>query len=226
MPRSLDLRCMSHAEKDALIPRLLPLSGQLEAALARIAVLEAPDRVVEQTRQEVYDRIELLPIKPDVTRVHSLRPSAARYPICRRVWRHRLYRAAEMAGAGDGDRSAQARSERHDVAAVSRRPRSPTRPRNGGHPERPQRRHRIARHRAHLFEFTTNRNVPATNNISERHLRRSVIFRKVTNGFRSELSAATHAAFRSVVSTATREGIVVLNAIRKALVRERECAPG
>ena len=79
---------------------------------------------------------------------------------------------------------------------------------------------------AHLFEFTTNRNVPATNNISERYLRPSVIFRKVTNGFRSEWSAATHAAFRSVVSTATREGTVVLNAIRKALVREREYTPG
>ena len=38
---ALDLSCMSHAEKDALILRLLPLSGQLEAALARIAVLEA-----------------------------------------------------------------------------------------------------------------------------------------------------------------------------------------
>jgi transposase len=28
--------------------------------------------------------------------------------------------------------------------------------------------------------------VPATNNVSERHLRPSVIFRKVTNGFRCE----------------------------------------
>ena len=67
---------------------------------------------------------------------------------------------------------------------------------------------------AHLFEFTTNRNVPATNNISERYLRPSVIFRKVTNGFRSEWGAATYAAFRSVVSTAKRAGNAVLTRVR------------
>jgi hypothetical protein len=38
--------------------------------------------------------------------------------------------------------------------------------------------------------------------VSERHLRPSVIFRKVTNGFRCEWSAETYAAFRSIVSTA------------------------
>ena len=36
-----------------------------------------------------------------------------------------------------------------------------------------------------LFVFVTRRDVPPTNNISERRLRPSVIFRKVTNGFRS-----------------------------------------
>jgi len=44
-------------------------------------------------------------------------------------------------------------------------------------------RRRIARDRAHLFVFIPNRDVPATNNVSERALRPSVIFRKVTNGF-------------------------------------------
>ena len=53
-------------------------------------------------------------------------------------------------------------------------------------------RHRIARHRTHLVEFTANRNVPGTNNVSERHPRPSVIFRKVTNGFRSKWGAATY----------------------------------
>jgi len=46
---------------------------------------------------------------------------------------------------------------------------------------------RIAANRAHLFVFVTDRAVPATNNVSERHLRPSVIFRKVTNRFRCEL---------------------------------------
>src|ERR1700736_1564229 len=129
-----DLSTLSHADKDALIRSLLPLVGQLDAALARIAEWEkqlaaferppknpdnsslppskgqkpdrpagdkpprksrpgigralepSPDRIVDakldacshcaavfpveqQTPQQVYDRIELPPIKPDVTRV-------------------------------------------------------------------------------------------------------------------------------------------------------------
>ena len=39
-------------------------------------------------------------------------------------------------------------------------------------------RKRIAANQAHLFVFVTNRDVPYTNNISERHLRPSVIFRQ------------------------------------------------
>ena len=61
---------------------------------------------------------------------------------------------------------------------------------------------RMLANRVHLFVFMTNRAVPYTNNVSERHLRPSVIFRKVTNGFRCEWGAKTYAAFRSVVSTA------------------------
>ena len=52
--------------------------------------------------------------------------------------------------------------------------------------------------------------MPPTNNISERNLRPSVIFRKVTNGFRCEWGAETYAAFRSVVSTAKANGASVL----------------
>jgi len=130
----IDFSTLSHAEKDALILSLLPLLGQLEAALARITELEKrltaferppktpdnsslppskgqksdrptggkpprksrsgfgralepnPDRVVDatldtcphcaaafpvaqQTPQQIYDRIELPPVRPDVTRV-------------------------------------------------------------------------------------------------------------------------------------------------------------
>ncbi len=78
-------------------------------------------------------------------------------------------------------------------------------------------RRRIARDRGHLFVFVTDRDVPATNNVSERALRPSVIFRKVTNGFRSEWGANTYAAFRSVVSTAKANGRSVLNDLRQAL---------
>jgi transposase len=78
-------------------------------------------------------------------------------------------------------------------------------------------RKRIAANRAHLFIFMTNRDVPYTNNVSERHLRPSVIFRKVTNGFRCEWGAETYAAFRSVVSTAKANSASVLDTIRFVL---------
>jgi transposase len=78
-------------------------------------------------------------------------------------------------------------------------------------------RRRIARDRAHLFVFVTDRDVPATNNVCERALRPSVIFRKVTNGFRSEWGAETYAAFRSVVSTAKANGNSVLEDLRRVL---------
>jgi transposase len=78
-------------------------------------------------------------------------------------------------------------------------------------------RRRIARDREHLFVFVTDRAVPATNNVSERALRPSVIFRKVTNGFRSEWGAQTYAAFRSVVSTAKANQRSVLDSLRSAL---------
>jgi transposase len=78
-------------------------------------------------------------------------------------------------------------------------------------------RRRIARDREHLFVFVTDRAVPATNNVSERALRPSVIFRKVTNGFRSQWGAETYAAFRSVVSTAKANRRSVLDDLRSVL---------
>jgi transposase len=73
---------------------------------------------------------------------------------------------------------------------------------------------RMLANRAHLFVFMSNRAVPCTNNVSERHLRPSVIFRKVTNGFRCEWGAETYAAFRCVVSTAKANGASVLDTVR------------
>jgi transposase len=80
---------------------------------------------------------------------------------------------------------------------------------------------RMLANRAHLFVFMTNRAVPCTNNASERHLRPSVIFRKVTNGFRCEWGAETYAAFRSVVSTAKTNRASVLDTVRFVLSTER-----
>jgi transposase len=87
-------------------------------------------------------------------------------------------------------------------------------------------RKRIAANRAHLFVFVTNRCVPYTNNVSERNLRPSVVFRKVTNGFRCEWGAETYAAFRSVVSTAKANRTAVLGALRTALLTQPLPTPG
>jgi transposase len=63
--------------------------------------------------------------------------------------------------------------------------------------------------------------VPCTNNVSERHLRPSVIFRKVTNGIRREWGAQTYAAFGSVVSTAKANRASVLDTVGFVLSAKR-----
>jgi transposase len=68
--------------------------------------------------------------------------------------------------------------------------------------------------RTKFFVFMTDREVPATNNVSEREIRPSVVFRKVTNGFRSDWGAQIHAGYRSVTGTARLAGQPALDAIR------------
>ena len=62
-------------------------------------------------------------------------------------------------------------------------------------------RKRYAKIRSNQFVFITNRDVPATNNGAKRALRPSVVFRKVTNGFRSTWGAKLYAEIRSALDT-------------------------
>jgi transposase len=71
--------------------------------------------------------------------------------------------------------------------------------------------------RRHMFVFLANRAIPPTNNGSEQALRPCVIFRKVTNCFRSEWAAHLYADIRSVIETARRRTIAALQAIRLTL---------
>jgi transposase len=71
--------------------------------------------------------------------------------------------------------------------------------------------------RPDLFVFMRRRDVPCTNNVSERHLRPSVIFRKVTGGFRSPWGAKAYAAAVSVIATGRLRGQTALDALRGAL---------
>ncbi len=68
-----------------------------------------------------------------------------------------------------------------------------------------------------LLVFMTRRDVEPTNNGCERELRPSVIFRKVTNCFRSHWGAQVYADIRSVVATGRLNGRSPLAAIRAAL---------
>ncbi len=78
--------------------------------------------------------------------------------------------------------------------------------------------HATIRHvRANLFVFVTRRDVDATNNVSERALRPSVIYRKVTNGFRSTWGARVYADICSVISTGLLNGHTALASIRECL---------
>jgi len=80
--------------------------------------------------------------------------------------------------------------------------------------------------RGKLFVFLKRRDVEPTNNESERALRPSVIFRKVTNGFRSEWGAQAYAALCSIVETGRRNGRSALTAIRDALAPPAAGAAG
>jgi len=71
--------------------------------------------------------------------------------------------------------------------------------------------------RRHMFVFLANRAIPPTNNGSEQALRPCVIFRKVTNCFRSEWGAKLYADIRSVIETARRRAIHAIDAIRLTL---------
>ncbi|MFL5286385.1 MAG: transposase, partial [Rhodopila sp.] len=79
--------------------------------------------------------------------------------------------------------------------------------------------------RSHLFTFLEHPDVPPDNNGSERELRPTATYRKVTGGFRSNWGAELFAAVRSVVSTAARRGTDAYQAIRSVLNGESAIQP-
>jgi transposase len=80
----------------------------------------------------------------------------------------------------------------------------------------------IKRTRRFLFVFLTNRELPPTNNDSERTIRPCVIFRKVTYCFRSGWGAELYADIRSVIETGRRRAI---DAIRLTLAGKPLASP-
>ena len=68
-----------------------------------------------------------------------------------------------------------------------------------------------------LFLFLDNPEIPPTNNSSEQALRMSVIFRNVTNGFRSDWGKEVFSSMRSIINTGKRQGFTAFQAIQRAL---------
>jgi len=78
-------------------------------------------------------------------------------------------------------------------------------------------RKRYCKHRGSLFTFLDHPEIAPDNNSSERTLRPTATYRKVTGGFRSTWGADLYAAVRSTIGTAARQGIHAFDAIRNVL---------
>ena len=87
-------------------------------------------------------------------------------------------------------------------------------------------RRRYGKHRSHLFTFLDHPELPADNNSSERELRPTATYRKVTGGFRSTWGADLFAGVRSVIGTAARRGVSAYQAIQQTLRGQAAIYPG
>ena len=86
-------------------------------------------------------------------------------------------------------------------------------------------RKRYRKHRDDLFTFLHRLDVPADNNASERALRKSVVYRKVSGGFRSAWGAEAFAIFATVLQTAQKQGHDILTTLTSALEPSPKPAP-
>jgi len=87
-------------------------------------------------------------------------------------------------------------------------------------------RKRYGKLRSHLFTFLDHPEVPADNNGSERELRPTATYRKVTGGFRSKWGADLYAGIRSVIGTAARRGVSAYQALQQTLRGQAATYPG
>ena len=86
-------------------------------------------------------------------------------------------------------------------------------------------RKRYLKHRDALFTFLHRVDVPADNNGAERVLRKSVVHRKVSGGFRSAWGAAAFATMATVLQTAQKQGHDILTTLTSALEPCPEAPP-
>jgi transposase len=76
---------------------------------------------------------------------------------------------------------------------------------------------RFVKHRQSLLRFLHHDDVPPTNNASEQALCNSVIYRKVTVGFRSDWGTDLYAALISILETARRRDLPIFETLAAIL---------
>jgi transposase len=74
--------------------------------------------------------------------------------------------------------------------------------------------HRLDVYRADVLRFATDFSSPFTNNLAERDLRMVKLQQKISGCYRTEAGAANYLTIRSYVSTARKQGVNVLGALR------------
>lgn len=85
-------------------------------------------------------------------------------------------------------------------------------------------RKRYGKHRGSLLTFLDHPELAPDNNSSERALRPTATYRKVTGGFRSTWGADLYAALRSTVGTAAKHGLNAFASIQATLGISAACA--
>jgi len=83
---------------------------------------------------------------------------------------------------------------------------------------------RYHKHRPALLLFLERADVPPTNNASEQALRNTVIYRKVTGGFRSDWGAELYANLISVLETARRQQQPLFDTLATILAPQPSCS--
>lgn len=79
---------------------------------------------------------------------------------------------------------------------------------------------RFYRHASEMLHFACDFSVPFTNNIAEQALRMMKVKQKISGGFRSPQGAEGFARIRSYIDTLRKQGLPILEGLKKAIVGE------